>query len=116
MAASVVFIMLLPFLIPSEESARPVWLVPSIEGLLLVALIAADPGRIDRRATWLRRASIVFVALLVAAVAYNTMQLIHDIVTGAPSMNNAATLLRTGAVVWLGNCVSFALLYWELDS
>ncbi len=116
MAVSVVFVMLLPFAVPSSLRFEPVWILPGIEGLLLVALVVADPGRINRRDMWLRRVSIVFVSLLVAGVAFSTARLIADILSGESIMNDASVLLRSGSAVWLGNVIAFALLYWELDS
>src|SRR5690348_11171261 len=50
---------------PHRESVSPHWLVPAIEVALLGALIAADPGHVVGRATWLRPLSISLIAALV---------------------------------------------------
>ena len=55
MATAVLFLTVLPFLVPSRLTLNPRWIIPVIEVALLVALIAGDPGRIDRRDKWLRR-------------------------------------------------------------
>ena len=39
----------LTILLPEEQRALPAWVIPLVEGILLVALIAGDPGAIDRR-------------------------------------------------------------------
>jgi len=65
MAAAVVAAIVLTVLLPDSVRAGPAWLLPLIEGLLLVAVIAGDPGRIDRRSQELRALSVVLVAVLV---------------------------------------------------
>ena len=64
MAAAVVATIAFTLMIPSDIRLFPFWLVPSIEALLLVALIVGDPGKIDRRSTQLRAFSIALVGLL----------------------------------------------------
>jgi hypothetical protein len=84
--------------------------------VLLVAITVADPGRITRRSTTLRLLEIGVVVLLIFEASWSTTQLVLDLVQGGPETNNAAVLLTTGALVWIGNNLAFALLYWELDS
>ena len=57
----------------------------------------------------------LIVSLLVMAF-FSTAVLITDLIKGAKVTESAASLLASGAVVWLGNAVAFGLLYWELDS
>ena len=54
MAAAVLAAMALTFLLPDDLRLAPRWVLPTVEGLLLLALIAGDPGRISRRSTTLR--------------------------------------------------------------
>jgi len=49
----------------AKISYAPVWIIPAIEALLLVALVIADPGRIDRRSDLIRALSLGLVAILV---------------------------------------------------
>jgi uncharacterized membrane protein len=107
--------MALPFLLPQKLSLGPEWLIPLLVGLLLIALAIGDPGRIDRRSTGLRALRIGLVALLIAQAGWSTSPLVIDLIKGAPETNNATLLLTTGAVIWVGNNIAFALLYWELD-
>ena len=85
-------------------------------GLLLVALIAADPGAITRRTRLLRGLSIGLVCVLVLGALWATVVLISDLIHGGPETNSAGDLLAAGSIVWASNNIAFALLYWELDS
>jgi hypothetical protein len=89
--------------------------VPLIEGVLLVVVIAADPGKINRRSRLLRALSIVLVSVLVLGALWATVQLIDDLIHGGPETNSASDLLEAGSIVWVSNNIAFALLYWELD-
>jgi hypothetical protein len=101
---------------PRRDSLGPHWLVPGIEVALLVVLLLADPAHLGGRRRWLRPLSIVLVLCLAAAALLSTAVLVRDLVTGGPVTNEAGSLLSSGALIWLGNCVVFGLLYWLLDS
>jgi uncharacterized membrane protein len=101
---------------PHREALGPVWLIPAIEVVLLLTLIAADPATLSRRRRWLRPLSIALVGGLAAAALASTVVLIVELVQGGEVTQEATSLLASGAVVWLGNCLVFGLLYWLLDS
>ncbi len=101
---------------PQRERIGPAWLVPGIEVALLGALIAADPTHLARRVKWLRPVAITLIVSLLVMAFFSTAVLITDLIKGAKVTESAASLLASGAVVWLGNAVAFGLLYWELDS
>jgi hypothetical protein len=65
MAGAVLAAMALTILLPDDLRPGPRWLIPLVEGLLLVAVVAGDPGRINRRSRELRALSIVLVSVLV---------------------------------------------------
>jgi uncharacterized membrane protein len=115
MACAVITAMALTVVAPDAVRAGPQWVFPAIEGVLLVALIVGDPGRIDRRSSGLRALSIVLVAVLVAGALWATVLLVDDLIHGGGATNSAGTLLASGAIVWVSNNIAFALLYWELD-
>jgi hypothetical protein len=115
MAGAVVAAMVLTLLLPSELLIIPRWLLPSIEGVLLLALIFGDPGAIDRRSQWLRTVSIGLVAVLVLSAVAATVRLVDVLIHGGSTTNSASDLLAAGGVVWTSNIIAFALLYWELD-
>jgi hypothetical protein len=101
---------------PHRESLGPVWLIPAIELAMLIALILADPAQVTRRARWLRPVSIALVSLLAVLALISTGILIRDLIIGGAVTNSASSLLASGALIWLGNCLVFGLLYWLLDS
>jgi hypothetical protein len=100
--------------LPSEAAVRVPWLLPGIEAVLLVVLVTSNPsGAVERRR--LRRVAIVLVALLVVAALWSTVFLVSDLIRGKGVSRSASELLASGAVVWLGNNLAFALLYWLMD-
>ena len=115
MAVTLLVAMALPLLLPGRFSLGPDWLLPLVEGLLLVLLVVADPGRIDRGSRLVRAVSILLVAVLVAGAAAVTVRLVADLVHGGPETNSASALLRIGALVWLYLIITFSFLFWEFD-
>jgi hypothetical protein len=116
MAGAVLAAMLLTLLLPSELRLGPRWLLPILEGALLVVLIVGDPGRISKRSSVLRGSSIALVTVLIAQSLWSTARLIDQLIVGGPHTNKPGPLLAAAAVVWVSNNIAFALLYWELDS
>ena len=116
MGGAVVAALVLIVLLPDGERIGPPWLLPLLAGLLLVALIAGDPGTIDRRSNRLRVISIALVFVLVANSLWATAQLIDALINGGKETESAGDVLAAGTTVWISNCLAFALLYWELDS
>jgi hypothetical protein len=118
-AAVVVFFALnvaLRLWLPSEGAFRLPWLLPTVEVTLLVVLLVADPGSPAARRLVLRRAVLALVLVLVLAALWSTALLVYDLVQAEGVTQSASRLLATGAVVWLGNNLAFALLYWLMDS
>jgi uncharacterized membrane protein len=101
---------------PDRPTLGPRWLVPAVELLLLVALAAADPSHLSRRAKWLRRVGVILILALVALTIASTVVLIYDLITGGRATESASILLTSGALVWIGNAMAFSLVYWEFDS
>ena len=72
MAAAVLLAGALRLFLPSQlrlDDARPVALV--VLAVLMVALIAGDPGRIDRQATWLRVLTAVLIGVITGVSVLN---------------------------------------------
>jgi hypothetical protein len=100
--------------LPNEGAIRVPWLVPAVEGVLLTVLVVGPANvPVDRR--WVRRVSVTLVALLVLAALWATVLLVYDLIKGVGVTESPSKLLASGAVVWLGNNLSFALLYWLMD-
>jgi uncharacterized membrane protein len=113
MASAVVAVLVLTILMPDDVLPGPGWLLPLIEGLLLVAVVVSDPGTIDRP----RRAlDIGLVAVLVLGALWSTVVLTAHLINGGQETQSAHLLLTAGSTVWASNILAFALLYWQLDS
>ena len=115
MASAVLAAIVLTILLPNSIRVGPRWLVPLLEGVLLVIVVVGDPVRISRRSRELRTVSIVLVSVLVLGTLWSTGLLIDDLIHGGPETNSADDLLAAGTAVWFSNIIAFALLYWEVD-
>jgi hypothetical protein len=100
--------------LPAESALRVPWLAPAIELLLLIVLVTGKPASAAERRR-MRRTALVLVAILGAAALWATGFLISDLIRGVGVSNDAGELLAMGAMVWLGNNLVFALLYWLTD-
>ena len=112
MASAVVAAIVLTILMPDDVQLGPDWLLPVVEGALLVAIIASDPGTIDRP---LRVLGIGLVSVLVLGALWATVLLTTHLINGGSETHSADALLSAGSTVWASNIIAFALLYWELD-
>jgi hypothetical protein len=102
--------------LPNEGAVRAPWLLPVLEGVLLVILFANGSRSFARHAVWLRRVSVALVVVLVVAALWATVLLVYDLIKGIGVTNSPSRLLASGGLVWLGNNLAFALLYWLIDS
>ena len=93
---------------------HPAWLLPALEGLLLLVLVLANPHRINRQSRVIRLLGLTLAAVLSLANAWSVARLVTGLVQGTEG-NTAGPLLITGGVIWLTNVIIFALWYWEFD-
>jgi hypothetical protein len=93
---------------------HPVWLLPTLQGLLLIALVMANPRRINNKSRAIRLLGLTLAALLSLANAWSVVRLVDGLVHGTAG-NSAGPLLVTGGTIWLTNVIVFALWYWEFD-
>ena len=111
-AVAVVVAAVVYALLPSSLTVGPRFVVPVVEGVLLVALVATNPLRLVRQ-TWASR--WVSAGLAAVMVATNLFSLGLLVVAVADPKASAGSLLAAAMQVWLTNVIGFALLYWELD-
>jgi len=90
------------------------FLLPTIESVLLVVLVAVNPRRIDRASRPLRLVGLALIDVASLANAYSAARLVIGLVNGTEG-EAAGPLLSTGAAIYLTNILVFALWYWELD-
>jgi uncharacterized membrane protein len=104
--------------LPGDSTVRVPWLLPAVEAVLLLALFAGDPSRLATRAhaRWARRVVVVLVVVLVLSALWATVLLVYDLIKGRGVTNSPTELLASGGLVWLGNNLAFAMLYWLMDS
>ncbi len=100
--------------LPHRLSFHPYWLLPAVEALVLVGLLAANPSRINQRSRALRAASVALIAVTSLGNAWSAGHLVRALVQGTAG-ESAGPLLTTGSAIWLTNVIIFALWYWELD-
>ena len=93
---------------------RPVWILPALQGIMLLALVLANPHRIDRQSRVLRMLGLTLAALISFANAWSVVSLAVGLVRGTEG-ENAGPLLVTGGAIWLTNVIVFGLWYWEFD-
>jgi len=93
---------------------RPSWLLPAAEGCLLIALIAANPRRINRESKAIRALALFLAALISFTNAWAASKLVFELAHGKGPATGGA-LLITGSAIWLTNVFVFALWYWEFD-
>lgn len=117
-AFAIVVMIVLQVLVLHQLRVRPGWAIPAVEGALLLVLLIADPGRMNRETRLLRGLGLGLVAAATVINAVAVARLVYDIVTAHADLGSLSPgeLLLTGGAVWLTNVIAFALLYWELDS
>ena len=88
--------------------------LPALQAILLLALVLANPHRIDRQSRVLRMLGLTLAALISVANAWSVVNLATGLVRGT-ERGNAGALLVTGGAIWLTNVIVFGLWYWEFD-
>jgi hypothetical protein len=91
----------------------PTWLLPTLEGLLVVGLIVAMPNPAMQYSPWRRHFAVGMISVVSAANLVSLMLLIHYLLRGGKAGGHA--LILSGVVLWVTNILIFALWYWELD-
>ncbi|WP_326559916.1 hypothetical protein [Micromonospora sp. NBC_01796] len=99
---------------PPQFAFSPRWLLPAVEGTLLLVLLVVNPFRMNRESAAVRVLELALVAVATMAVIWSAGRLIVLLVADA-APEDPATILLSGAAIWLTNVIVFALWYWELD-
>lgn len=102
--------------LPSQGAIRVPWLLPTLEGVLLLVVLFGDPGRLARRTPWVRRVVLTLVVALVVAALWATVLLVYDLIKGTAVTQSPQRLLAVGGLTWFGNNLAFGMLFWMLDS
>lgn len=110
---AVLFALLLYLLLPGRLTLGPRWLLPLLEGVLLVGLVISTPYRHHTQSPARRRLSISLIALVTVANFTALGLLVHLLL----ERNTAAgrDLIIAAGQIWLTNVAVFALWFWEVD-
>ena len=101
--------------LPREPVIAVPWLLPALEAAVLGVLVFGNPADLARAPTLAAPTAVTLATVMVAAALWATVRLIDDLIHGSAVTNDPARLLAVGALVWLGNNLSFSLLYWLID-
>lgn len=105
--------LLLYVTLPPRLTIGPTWLMPLLEGALLVPLTITRPQR-HRDESWMERlGAILLIVLINAANVASLVLLVHFLLMGGKA--NGRELIVAAVQIWLTNVLIFALWYWELD-
>jgi hypothetical protein len=94
----------------------PRWLIPAVEGLLLITLVVIAPARASRlRLVWRHSRSLLWTILGLVMLTYlvSLGLLVHYLVTGGQTGGRA--LIGSGIVLWVTNVLLFSVIYFDLD-
>jgi hypothetical protein len=95
--------------LPAHLTLQPHYVLPVIEGVILIGLFVASPPRLVKHSTGLHVSALALIGL----TAISAGLLVHEIVSG--TADSAPRLLLQGVAIWLTNIIVFGLWYWEFD-
>jgi hypothetical protein len=99
--------------LPHALIMGPKWLVPGVEGVLLLGLVLTTPTRHHMQSSRLRAVIVGLVGLVSLTTLTSLILLAGFLLDGSHARGHA--LLLAGAVLWLTNVLIFGIWYWELD-
>ena len=112
-AAAVIAAIALAAVLPKSVLFGPRFVIPAIEVVLLIPLIAINPRRLTRETSWSRRVSLTLTLVIIGANTGSLVLLLRVLTSLHPA--GGRTLLVAALQIWFTNIVAFALTYWELD-
>jgi len=105
--------LLLDLSLPDKLAIGPAWLLPGLEGTLLLGLIAASPHPRWKHSPLRRRVALGLTGLVSATNIVSLVLLCHYLLHGGKE--NGRALIYSGIALWLTNVLLFGLWYWEID-
>jgi hypothetical protein len=99
--------------LPHSLIMGPKWLVPGVEGVLLLGLVITTPTRHNKQSARLRGVVVALVGLVSLTTLISLILLARSLINGSHAGGHP--LLFAGAVLWLTNVLIFGIWYWELD-
>jgi hypothetical protein len=105
----------LQLVLPTKLGIHPKYLIPALEITLLLALVLANPRRVNSRSRLLRAGGLALIALVILANAVSAELLISDLLHARGPVKSPQSLLGSAGAIYLTNIIAFGLLYWEFD-
>ena len=99
--------------LPKRLTVGPTWLLPALEGVLVIGLAMATPRELEQEHPLRRRTAVGLVAVVSAANVFSLVELTHYLLHH--KVTKGQQLIVAGVLIWLTNFLIFALWYWELD-
>jgi uncharacterized membrane protein len=99
--------------LPHTLIMGPRWLVPGVEGVLLLGLMITTPTRHHKQSPRLRALVVGLVGVVSLTTLISLILLARFLLDGSHARGHA--LLFAGLVLWLTNILIFGIWYWELD-
>lgn len=100
-------------LLPQRLLIAPRYVLPALECLLLIPLVAINPKRLTRQTKTFRVLSLTLVGVIVVSNLVALVILIHELLYAG--VKDGRPLLVAALQIWLTNIIVFGLAYWELD-
>jgi hypothetical protein len=99
--------------LPHQLIMGPRWLVPGVEGILLLALVVTTPTRHYGQSRHLRTLVVLLLGLVSATTLISLVLLAHFLLQGSKA--GGEPLIFAGGVLWVTNILIFGIWFWELD-
>ena len=99
--------------LPHRLIMGPRWLVPGVEGVLLLALVVTTPTRQSDQSPHRRTLVILLLGLVSATTLVSLILLAHFLLQGSKA--GGEPLIFAGGVLWVTNILIFGIWFWELD-
>jgi uncharacterized membrane protein len=103
----------LQLLMPNRLTVGPNWVLPTLEGVMLLALFVASPQRLEAPHSVRRLLTLTITATVSVANGISLVLLAHLLLNH--NVENGHQLIIGGSEIWLTNVLIFSLWYWELD-
>jgi uncharacterized membrane protein len=100
-------------LLPPRLTVGPQWLIPALEGALLLGMFLATPRELEGRHPLRRGVATGLTAFVSGANIYSLAALTHLLLHS--KVAHGRELIVSGVLIWLTNFLIFGLWYWELD-
>jgi uncharacterized membrane protein len=103
----------LNLVLSKKVTIGPVWLLPSVEGVLFIALVVIAPSRATAHSRRRRQFALAVIGLVSLTNVVSLGLLIHYLINGGKAGGHK--LILSGIVLWATNVLLFAVWYWEMD-